>query len=750
MDQLQPAHVAAGIGGAERAFLAVCLSVFDDANLRAQVKRGLEKLRRKWPFRGLGEVAHESVRQGADQRLREDLSDDQLRAMLWIKLRQAFNLAPAVSQSVRGTEVLTDELVASGLHWRRVSDSEGLLGRTKRGVKNGLARLMRRDHGDELAAAEPTASTSALADLAEPILERMLEVAFGEDSGAMGESDRQRVIRDIHSKLDEDQRKVILERVGGDDPQRALLTLMATGGAHGTFAAAVASTGFAPYILAAQASAFVPLVSGPALVSFVSVLANPVVVLVTIAVAGIYLKRKAEERAAAHVALHVIALLACDGLDRRRKAIECLVASFATIPDLPDDTLASTDRDDAAVYRQLLTEANSAPWLSTPGPRPQMADTWESRDANRDSVAIGALSIGDLLYSLAAMDPAVVAAADFSSSEDIDDPLDFAVSMIAKAGERWDPSAQAGDIARLKGFTMEQLAATKLASDGHVVSLPAGPTERGWDLMVDGEPLQVKCLADDNGLAEHFEKYPDIPVLANVDLIERRDRWPEVWREQVYFLDGYTNEVVENVVERSVKAAKDLGDSDLPEIALAYVAAQKLWQLGKGEVTMGQAASHLLIEGTARSGLAIAGGVLGAAVGLLVLGPAGALVVGHLAPVAAQGGAPALVRWFKGLGDDKQAPELESFCWAGVDAIDRKRALFRTKHQSLGAGAAGTYARYRLVDEMTHLEESRDRLVALTRDRRDPAERLLDAIRTTSRAVHPASVQRALKRALSG
>lgn len=39
----------------------------------------------------------------------------------------------------------------------------------------------------------------------------------------------------------------------------------------------------------------------------------------------------------------------------------------------------------------------------------------------------------------------------------------------------------------------------------------------GWDLLVGGQPLQVKFHATSDGLREHFERY-DYPVIANADL----------------------------------------------------------------------------------------------------------------------------------------------------------------------------------------------------------------------------------------
>ncbi len=100
---------------------------------------------------------------------------------------------------------------------------------------------------------------------------------------------------DPDSGLDEDERQALLREAGERDVERALVKLAAAGGAHGSFALAVGATGFAPYILAAQASAFMPMVSGPALVSLVSVMANPMVVVGAAVGLGAYLTRKAKE-----------------------------------------------------------------------------------------------------------------------------------------------------------------------------------------------------------------------------------------------------------------------------------------------------------------------------------------------------------------------------------------------------------------------------------------------------------------------
>ena len=103
--------------------------------------------------------------------------------------------------------------------------------------------------------------------------------------------------------------------------------------------------------------------------------------------------------------------------------------------------------------------------------------------------------MGDLLYSLAAIDPHVVAAADFSSKEDVANSFDFAAHLLGRMADRWHVRESFdGLVSSQKGFVMEQLVAAKLATDGHAIEFPDASNQPGWDLIVDGQPFQVKCL----------------------------------------------------------------------------------------------------------------------------------------------------------------------------------------------------------------------------------------------------------------
>ena len=89
IDQLQPGHVAAGLGGANREFLSVCLGVFDDARVLQRLENLFRMAFNKWtPIRDLVS-ARESVESSAMKwELDDKLTDERLRAILWIRLQR--------------------------------------------------------------------------------------------------------------------------------------------------------------------------------------------------------------------------------------------------------------------------------------------------------------------------------------------------------------------------------------------------------------------------------------------------------------------------------------------------------------------------------------------------------------------------------------------------------------------------------------------------------------------------------------
>ena len=91
-DELQPVHVATGLGGANREFLSVCLGVFDEATVSGRLRAVALKAAE---LAGLAK----SVQSTAKKWREEDLTDNHLRAILWIRLQGALGVDPKVTRS---------------------------------------------------------------------------------------------------------------------------------------------------------------------------------------------------------------------------------------------------------------------------------------------------------------------------------------------------------------------------------------------------------------------------------------------------------------------------------------------------------------------------------------------------------------------------------------------------------------------------------------------------------------------------
>lgn len=325
-------------------------------------------------------------------------------------------------------------------------------------------------------------------------------------------------------------------------------------------------------------------------------------------------------------------------------------------------------------------------------------------------------------------------------------PLAFADYFARKIQER-SPAGIAGAISNVKGYVAEQVVAAELIAKGHQVEFPANSNEPGWDLLVDGEKLQVKCLGDLGGLEAHFGNYA-YPVLANSELA---DKIPFQWADKVFFVEGCSNELIKQVTDSSMAAGADMFNPAVPVFALAVSAIRNLMNYNADKVSGTQAVEQVVLDGSARVGLAAAGGYLGTGIGLLVFGPAGALVWGSVLPVLAQAQASRFMGLLDGFIQTQAYKEWASDAHSAIDAlvtcldeaIKAKIQLLRDKYKTLGAGQLSAYVRCRFTDDARFLRESRSRLTQLRPETCGTVEqRALDMIRwTAGSTIHPARYQ---------
>ena len=174
----------------------------------------------------------------------------------------------------------------------------------------------------------------------------------------------------------------------------------------------------------------------------------------------------------------------------------------------------------------------------------------------------------------------------------------------------------------------------------------------------------------------------------------------------------------------------------------------------KGELTSSEAAEQILLDGSTRVGLAVTGGYTGATLGLLIFGPAGALVFGAVLPVLAQSQAnrvnmlvdkhlitKSYKEWKKRA--EESLGELEMVIQS---SIDQKTTILRKKYQELGNGQIAKYIKSRMVDDARHLRETEARVRQIIKKEMNTELKVRDLLLILAKStVHPVKYQDELK-----
>lgn len=221
---------------------------------------------------------------------------------------------------------------------------------------------------------------------------------------------------------------------------------------------------------------------------------------------------------------------------------------------------------------------------------------------DNETKAYGALTFGDLVYDWVRIEPHVLEAVDFVRVADLADIFTFAryADNIQALGD----AARLGNVTQLQGYVAERVAAGMLRAQGAEVEIPASPSQPGYDLIVNGQHCQIKCLDDPSGVYAHLGRYPDVPVLVNEELAEHFAE-----DDRVMPLPGLNHDQVRETTESSLEAGADLLDLEIPLISTTLQAARNAIALVKKHTDSRAAAENLVIDVGAR----IVGGKAGAA-----------------------------------------------------------------------------------------------------------------------------------------
>lgn len=287
--------------------------------------------------------------------------------------------------------------------------------------------------------------------------------------------------------------------------------------------------------------------------------------------------------------------------------------------------------------------------------------------ATSTSSAIIGISAGEFLYDYLMIDPTVVKGLDFARAEDLQN-----LFQLETFANTVDITSATGDMAQLQGYVAEQMIAQQLTVAGHDVQFPETSNQAGWDLLVDGDPFQVKCGASKQIVDAHFDKYPDIPVYVNAELAHHYEGNPLVLSTSV------THEQVLAETTKTLEHAGDLLNFEIPWIAAGVSAFQNVKRMRGEQLQFSTATRNVVVDTVSRSATATVGKVVIGSAGAILMPGAGAIlfpVVGAYIGVTQGGKVSALLK--------KQFAKAEyvELCSALHQLIQRMQMVLSKKSQ---------------------------------------------------------------------
>lgn len=601
---VRPLDISSGIGALDRAemcqmiALLECVDAFflaKGATAGAAAKLGLNR-----------DIAAEHLQAAEHDLANSPASDNAMRFRLWGRLTEALAIPPEPPLSTRSATKAASAIAI------RASER--------------LTPSIRKRHYKAARNQDQIASTKQIANRAADLWNATKTVVLpeqplpfpdivAEEMLALLANDE--VVETVARNTDPEIAKALR------DGQVRARNAMAAGGVWAGGAAVVANAGFLPYMLAAQLSAVIPMVSGPTLVSLLATLVNPVTVFAGVAALGWLGMGRGSRIIRSQLAARLGVLLAARGTRSGENGLERFLSGMRALDKEPSGAVSWMNKRDRAAVRRKLYALDGRMREPLPPPAGIPPGPWATKRLSTDAVDVAAalgLTAGEMLWHAAALDSNVMKAADFSRSEDLGDPMAFAcrAAEFLTTGAGWS----------LRGYTAERLVLDQLVAAGHDVRLATESNTPGFDLIVDGQVVQVKCGTSISNLTKHFEDYPDVPVIANAALAERATEVAAPWAHLVTTLPGFEIATIEQQIAETLGHAADLADPDILQFALSIGILRGGIEVARGRVPVSDLPAWLLLDGASRGVLAFAGGKAGAWFGLIAVGPAGALILG--------------------------------------------------------------------------------------------------------------------------
>ena len=339
-----------------------------------------------------------------------------------------------------------------------------------------------------------------------------------------------------------------------------------------------------------------------------------------------------------------------------------------------------------------------------------------NNESSVSDISFAGLTFGDFIYDALRVNPLVIKGIDFSRSADLGNVFKF--SLFSEDIADLSGSSLAGNINQMKGFVGERYVGQQLQSSGHEVEYPDNPNNPGYDLIVDGQPFQVKTTLDASLVQEHLDKYPKIPVFVNEEVASEF-----VGNPMVHSVPGFLEGNIEEMTKASIDSGSELLDYEIMTFSTAVAAGRQVYRFYNGSTD--------LKSGSINFGYDVVGYAGGAKLGSIILATAGSLfapfavVVGGLFGAVAGGitGKKIMTRIKSNIHAKEEMNIAEAKIRAFVKSAYeesyksysiflKKADLIKESLQEKGSKASALYeySVKRLADEEKYLEKRRKEL----------------------------------------
>jgi hypothetical protein len=338
---ITPVRIAFGIASADRETLASLISLFEETSLPSLLFDSAKDLVNSMSdlFSNTRENDKKKHKRSFEERLqekqksvvKEKVSTENLRLRLWMHLRKALDLEPAITFSNAGIESVTgsfeDKIIEIAYAMAETDElsKQSFFSQKYWTTRKDIALRYFKDNKRK---------PLSLANIVVQNVFRLLVEAERTDN--IPAEVKAKILKKVKKKIsvaDSDLQKSLLK--GGkveDLTEDAALELLAVGGSLVSVGIAVELAGFSAYILAAQASAIIPFVGGQTLVSTLAVLANPFFIAPVILGGGVILSGSVKKKILHSFGVSVVSILILRAITDQKQDAEELIGAFQKMP----------------------------------------------------------------------------------------------------------------------------------------------------------------------------------------------------------------------------------------------------------------------------------------------------------------------------------------------------------------------------------------------------------------------------------